>query len=44
VDTAAGHATFQTFDAGTGQAIATSALPARIDGLGGPLVRVDGFR
>ncbi|GGM12562.1 metallophosphoesterase family protein [Deinococcus aerophilus] len=43
VDTAAGHATFQTFDAETGQAVATSALPTRISGLGGPLIRVDGF-
>ncbi len=44
LDTAAGHASFQTYDAETGQAVSTAALPARIDGLGGPLVRVDGFR
>lgn len=36
--------TFQTYDADTGQEVSTSALPPRIAGLGGPLVRVSEFR
>ncbi|GGS34335.1 metallophosphoesterase family protein [Deinococcus knuensis] len=41
---AAGRATFQTVDADTGQPVQTSSLPARLDGLGGPLNRVNDFR
>ncbi|GGR51671.1 metallophosphoesterase [Deinococcus seoulensis] len=41
---AAGSATFQTVDADTGQPVQTSSLPARLDGLGGPLNRVNDFR
>ena len=39
-----GRVTFQTYDADTGQEMKTAALPPRIDGLGGPLVRVSEFR
>ncbi|GHG23663.1 metallophosphoesterase [Deinococcus indicus] len=41
---AAGRATFQTVDADTGQPVQTNSLPARLDGLGGPLNRVNDFR
>ncbi|GAA0504338.1 metallophosphoesterase [Deinococcus depolymerans] len=41
---ATGRATFQTVDADTGQSIQASSLPARLDGLGGPLNRVNDFR
>ncbi|MFW8626208.1 metallophosphoesterase family protein [Deinococcus sp. ME38] len=41
---AAGRATFQTVDADTSQPVPTSSLPARLDGLGGTLNRVNDFR
>ncbi|MBX8467088.1 metallophosphoesterase [Deinococcus sp. RIT780] len=41
---ATGRATFQTVDADTGQPVQTSSLPARLDGLGGTLNRVNDFR
>ncbi|ADV66287.1 metallophosphoesterase family protein [Deinococcus maricopensis] len=34
--------TLTAYDADTGRVVPTSALPARIDGLGGPVTRVDG--
>ncbi|MEF2279764.1 metallophosphoesterase [Deinococcus sp. YIM 134068] len=41
LNTAQGTATFQTFDADTGADVRTASLPARLSGLGGPLVRVN---
>lgn len=41
---ATGRATFQTVDADTGQPVQTDSLPARLDGLGGTLNRVNDFR
>lgn len=38
------RATFETVDADTGATVRTEALPARIDGRGGPLLRVSEFR
>ncbi|PNY80268.1 metallophosphoesterase family protein [Deinococcus koreensis] len=38
------RATFETVDAETGAPIQTETLPARLDGLGGPLERVGEFR
>ncbi|GGR94369.1 metallophosphoesterase family protein [Deinococcus sedimenti] len=38
------RATLETVDAATGQPVTTATLPARLDGLGGPLTRVDDFR
>jgi hypothetical protein len=39
-----GRATFETVDAATGQPVDPASLPARLDGLNGPLVRVTDFR
>ncbi|MDR6220665.1 metallophosphoesterase [Deinococcus soli (ex Cha et al. 2016)] len=41
---AQGRATFETVDAATGQPVDPATLPARLDGLNGPLVRVSDFR
>lgn len=41
---AQGRATFETVDAATGQPVDPASLPARLDGLNGPLVRVTDFR
>lgn len=41
---AQGRATFETVDAATGQPVDPASLPARLDGLNGPLVRVSDFR
>ena len=41
---AQGRATFETVDAATGQPVDPASLPARLDGLNGPLVRVRDFR
>ncbi len=41
---AQGRATFETVDAATGQPVDPASLPARLDGLNGPLVRVADFR
>ncbi|WP_216328396.1 metallophosphoesterase family protein [Deinococcus aestuarii] len=41
LDTAGGTATFKTFDADTGAEVKMASLPARLNGLGGSLVRVD---
>lgn len=41
---ATGRATLQTVDADTGQPVQTDSLPARLDGLGGTLNRVNDFR
>ncbi|MBZ9714069.1 metallophosphoesterase family protein [Deinococcus multiflagellatus] len=40
---AQGRATFHTVDVATGKAIPTETLPARLEGLGGPLERVGRF-
>lgn len=41
---AQGRATFETVEAATGQPVDPATLPARLDGLNGPLVRVRDFR
>ncbi|WP_102127648.1 metallophosphoesterase family protein [Deinococcus planocerae] len=41
LDTAEGTAIFKTFDADTGAEVKTASLPEQLNGLGGPLVRVD---
>lgn len=41
---AQGRATLETVDAATGQPVDPARLPARLDGLNGPLVRVTDFR
>ncbi|GGK97569.1 metallophosphoesterase family protein [Deinococcus radiotolerans] len=38
------RATFETMDAATGQPVEAASLPARLDGLNGPLTRVSEFR
>ena len=40
-DLRAGRATFRTVDAETGAEVRAASLPARIDGLGGPVTRVE---
>ncbi|UBV43051.1 metallophosphoesterase [Deinococcus taeanensis] len=44
VDTGQGRATLLTVDADTGRPVLPQTLPARLDGLGGPLLRVTDFR
>jgi hypothetical protein len=44
IDLQAGSARLSAVDAGTGAAIDPTKLPAQIDGLGGPLLRVNEFR
>ncbi len=41
---AQGRVTFETVDAAPGQPVDPASLPARLDGLNGPLVRVRDFR
>lgn len=41
LDTTEGSATFKTFAADTGAEMKTASLPTRLNGLGGPLVRVE---
>ncbi|WP_019586479.1 metallophosphoesterase family protein [Deinococcus apachensis] len=43
-DLASGSATFLTVDAETGAEVPVSSLPARLNGLGGPVTRVESLR
>lgn len=44
LDVQENHIQLTSYDADTGQVIPATSLPARIDGLGGPLVRIDSLR